>query len=234
MIKRIINYILKQRHYLSSDRYIKFLRSKGIKIGNNCIVFDPKSASIDFSRPSLLEIGDKVFLHKGITIMTHDFASYVFINKYNEFIPSHGKIKIGNNVWFGCNCTVLKGVTIGNNCIIGTGSVVTRNIPDNSVAIGSPAKVICSIDEYFEKRKREYKQEAIEFAKSIRERYQRSPRIEDFYDDFPAFVNGKNYQHYDYPYHHIFTLQEFEIWKKNHQSYYKTFEEFIHDINNYK
>lgn len=50
--------------------------------------------------------------------MTHDFASYVFVNKYNEFIPSHGKVKIGNNVWFGMNCTVLKGVTIGDNCIL--------------------------------------------------------------------------------------------------------------------
>lgn len=51
------------------------------------------------------------------------------------------------------NCTVLKGVTIGDNCIIGIGSIVTKDIPANSVAIGNPAKVVCSLDEYFEKRK---------------------------------------------------------------------------------
>lgn len=51
------------------------------------------------------------------------------------------------------NCTVLKGVTIGDNCIIGIGSIVTKDIPANSVAIGNPAKVVCSLDEYFEKEK---------------------------------------------------------------------------------
>ena len=105
MIKKLIQFIQSQKHYLSSDRYIAFLKSKGIKIGNNCIALYPRSISIDVSRPTLLEIGDNVFLHKGTTIMTHDFASYVFVNKYNEFIPSHGKVKIGNNVWFGMNCT---------------------------------------------------------------------------------------------------------------------------------
>lgn len=97
--------------------------------------------------------------------MTHDFASYVFVNKYNEFIPSHGKVKIGNNVWFGMNCTVLKGVTIGDNCIIGIGSIVTKDIPANSVAIGNPAKVVCSLDEYFEKRKKQYLKECVDYAK---------------------------------------------------------------------
>lgn len=72
MIKKLIQFIQNQKHYLSSDRYIAFLKSKGIKIGNNCIALYPRSISIDVSRPTLLEIGDNVFLHKGTTIMTHD------------------------------------------------------------------------------------------------------------------------------------------------------------------
>lgn len=51
-------------------------------------------------------------------------------------------IIVGNNVWIGGNVTVLPGVVIGDNCVIGAGSVVTKDIPDNSLAVGNPRKVI--------------------------------------------------------------------------------------------
>lgn len=56
-------------------------------------------------------------------------------------------ITIGDNVWLASNVTVCSGVTIGNNCVIGAGSVVTRDIPDNSLAVGVPAKVLRKITE---------------------------------------------------------------------------------------
>lgn len=56
-------------------------------------------------------------------------------------------ISVGNNVWIGGNVTVLPGVTIGNNVTIGAGSVVTRDIPDKTLAVGNPYRVIKSIDE---------------------------------------------------------------------------------------
>ena len=55
-------------------------------------------------------------------------------------------ITVGNNVWFGGNVVVLPGVTIGNNVTIGAGSVVTKDIPDNVVAVGNPCKVIKFIE----------------------------------------------------------------------------------------
>lgn len=56
-------------------------------------------------------------------------------------------IKVGDNCWLASNVTVCPGVTIGNNCVIGAGAVVTRDIPDNSLALGVPAKVIRKITE---------------------------------------------------------------------------------------
>ena len=51
-------------------------------------------------------------------------------------------IRVGNNVWIGAQVCVLPGVSIGNNCVIGAGSVVTHDIPDNSLAVGNPCRVV--------------------------------------------------------------------------------------------
>ena len=59
------------------------------------------------------------------------------------------RIKVGDNVYIGRGATICMGVTIGNNCIIGAGAIVTKDIPDNSVAVGVPARRIKSIDEYY-------------------------------------------------------------------------------------
>ena len=149
-------YIDRIKYYLArrkSSSFVKFLQSKGVSIGKGTVILHPRTVTIDYSRPSLLSIGENVRLNKDITIQTHDFASMVFVNRDCEFIPSFAPICIGNNVYFGQKCTVLKGVTIGDNCIIGFGSVVTKDIPSNSVAVGQPAKVICSLDDYLAKRK---------------------------------------------------------------------------------
>lgn len=58
---------------------------------------------------------------------------------------------VGNDVYIGNDVIILPGVNIGNKVVIGAGAVVTKDIPDNSVAVGVPARVIESADEYFEK-----------------------------------------------------------------------------------
>lgn len=62
-----------------------------------------------------------------------------------------GCIKVGNNCFIGHSVIILPGVTIGDNVIIGAGSIVTRDIPSDSVVAGIPAKVVCSLDGYYEK-----------------------------------------------------------------------------------
>ena len=230
ILKKIIFKLIGKAHRDSSESYIDYLRRCGIKIGKGCIVNSPQNITIDTSRPELLEIGDNVLLHKGTIILTHDFASRTFVNLYNDFVPSHGRIKIGNNVWLGENVTILKNVEIGDNVVIGTGSLVVKSIPENSVAVGRPAKVICTIQDYYTKRRVQFVDEAIDYALAIYDSG-RVPQIEDFYDDYPAFVDGHNWQEYDYPYFKVFTHDQFEIWKENHHAPFNGFDEFMKEVN---
>lgn len=226
MIKRIIKSFYRLYYTSSSKRFLAYLRKQGIKVGDGTIIWDPKHIQIDTTRPELLEIGENVFLHKGTIILTHDWASWCFINSDAEFYPSHERIKIGSNVWLGENVTILKGVTIGNNVIIGIGTIVTKDIPSNSIVAGIPAKVVGTYDDYLAKRSMAYVNEAIDYAKAILESG-REPQVEDFYDDYPCFVDGRNYQDYDYPYSRVFSKAQFEIWKNNHRAPFNGFHEFI-------
>ena len=65
----------------------------------------------------------------------------------NTFIEKAKPIKVGNNVWFGGNVVVLPGVTIGDNAVIGAGSVVVKDIPANHLAVGNPCKPIREIEQ---------------------------------------------------------------------------------------
>ena len=232
MIKKLWNKFYRMYYTSSSDRYVKYLRKRGVRIGGGTKFRSPETVEIDTSRPELLEIGENVFIHKGNVIMTHDWAGWCFINTHKEFYPSHAKVKIGNNVWFGENVCVCKGVTIGDNCIIGIGSVVTKSIPANSVAAGVPARVICTYDEYVEKRSKQYMQEAVEYGKAILDSG-REPTIADFYDDYPCFVDGSNYKDYPYPYMNVFeNKKNFEQWCRNHKKKFDGFEDFMHFVKN--
>ena len=123
------------------------LISMGMKVGKNFgrlngVILDP-------SHCWLIEIGDNVTMAPRVHILCHDASTKKFIN-YTKI----GRVTIGNNVFIGAETVVLPGVTIGNNVIIGANSTVTHDIPDNSVVVGSPARVLCSLDEYIEKEKK--------------------------------------------------------------------------------
>lgn len=225
-IKSVLENIKLRWARTSSRRYISFLREKGVKIGENIwMSADVKSVSIDITRPSLIEIGNNVRLNKNLTIMTHDGGYYVLLNKYKEFISASGKVKIGNNVYFGRNCSVFKNVTIGDNVIIGNGSIVTKSIPSNSVAVGAPARVVGTIQDYYEKRKKLQIGEALAYAKSIQERFNRRPRIEEFWEEFPLFLNG------DDDYSELRMRRQlgpaYENFKKNNKAVFNGFDEFL-------
>ena len=104
---------------------------------------------IDSLYPWLIEIGSDIQFAPGVTILAHDASTQIPLGK-----AKIGRFKIGNCVFIGVNSTVLCNTTIGNNVIIGAGSIVTSDIPSNSVYAGNPAKFICTFDEYIEKNRK--------------------------------------------------------------------------------
>lgn len=175
--------------YSNSEKYINYLRNLGCKIGERTVIFEPKNTLIDTSRPWLIKIGDDVKITRNVTILTHGYDFVVLRNIYNEVLGSSGKVTIGDNVFIGMNSTILKGVNIGSNVIIGANSLVNSNIPDNVVVTGNPARIIMTIQEYYEKRKKEYMDEAKELAVTYYERYHQVPPINIFYEFYYLFLD---------------------------------------------
>ena len=197
MIKKIKKYI--QRFWVrrNSNSFITYLRSKGVTIGENCIMRSPSTTRIDLQRPELITIGNNVDMNMNFQIMTHDWGSLVFRAKYHDFINSTGKVVIGNNIYFGTDVIVLKGVTIGDNCIIGAGSIITKSIPANSVAAGIPCRVVCSLEDYYKKRKTLALNEAVERVKLFEKRWGRKPLPKEVREEFIYYVNSQNVARYE-------------------------------------
>lgn len=108
------------------------------------------------SEPWLIELGNHVEISLRVTFLTHDGATWCFRDKkrYKDVIR-YGKIIIDDNCFIGANVTILPGVHIGRNTVVGASSVVTKDLEPNSVYAGNPAKRISSIEDYAEKCLRE-------------------------------------------------------------------------------
>jgi acetyltransferase-like isoleucine patch superfamily enzyme len=128
--------------------YAKYL---GVNFGNNVRITGNPSFG---SEPYLISIGDNVTITLGVIFHNHDGGVGVLRNKYPG-IDIIKPIKIGSNVFIGSNSTIMPGVTVGDNVIIGASSVVSKDIPNNVVAVGVPAKVIKTLEEYEQKALKE-------------------------------------------------------------------------------
>ena len=142
-----MNYIKELLYRFRGEYTTKKLIDMGMKVGQNFgrlngVILDP-------SHCWLIEIGDNVTMAPRVHILCHDASTKTFLG-YTKI----GRVTIGDNVFIGAESVVLPGVTIGNNVVIGANSTVTHDVPDNTVVAGSPAKVICSLDEYLAKERK--------------------------------------------------------------------------------
>jgi len=121
---------------------IRYARWLGVKVGENCRLIRVNYSS----EPYLITLGDHVSATY-VRFETHDGGVWVARNEHPE-LDIVKPIVVGNNVFIGFGAIILPGVVIGDNVVIGAGAVVTKDLPDNVVAVGIPAKVIKSVDEY--------------------------------------------------------------------------------------
>lgn len=82
----------------------------------------------------------------------HSWGGNVVRKEHPDF-DIFGRVKIGDWVYIGTNSLIMPGVTIGNNVLVAAGSVVTKSIPERMVVAGNPARIICTIEEYYERNK---------------------------------------------------------------------------------
>lgn len=215
-----------------SQTYVASLRKAGCKIGERVTFYRPMMTTIDTTRPWLIEIGDDVQITEGVTILTHGYDWSVLKRVYGDVIGSAGRVSIGNNVFIGMKTTILKGCRIGSNVIIGANSLVNKDIPDNCVAAGNPIKIVMTLEEYYEKRKREWVGEAVELVQKYRARYGREPDVMALREHFWLFSN--DYDSLPEPWKHVMTLvgNEAESREKfaNHTPMYPSLEEFLRSI----
>lgn len=140
MIRVMKELVYRLRGEYTTEKLIKM----GMKVGKNFgrlngVILDP-------SHCWLIEIGDNVTLAPRVHILCHDASTKVHLG-YTKI----GRVVIGNNVFIGAESIVLPNVKIGNNVIVGANSTVSRNIPDNVVVAGNPAKVIAPLSEYLKR-----------------------------------------------------------------------------------
>lgn len=167
--RKIISYLRKRGD--DETARIESLRNMGVSIGEDVHFYGGAHVFVDKNFPWMLSIGNHVHLTSGVHVICHDYSWIVGKNYYHELLGGIGKISIGNNVFIGTEAIVLMNSEIGDNVIIGAQSVVNGKIPSNCVAVGSPAKPVMSLEEYWNRRKSKQYDEAVQVVKEYKKRF---------------------------------------------------------------
>lgn len=132
---------------------VKYAKKIGVNMGEDIHIYGNASKMFG-TEPWAINLGNHVHITDEVRFINHDGGTLIF--RYQEpDLEITKKIIIGNYVYIGIKAIILPGVKIGNNCIIGAGAIVTHDIPDNSIAVGVPARVIKTTDEYLKKIRKE-------------------------------------------------------------------------------
>lgn len=144
---KVNNIIRAYRNFLSLPAWFSpwkgfrrvFHKLRGTKIGKNVEI--GYFVFIDNRYPELIEIEDNATITSNCTILAHDLSM-----RFIDGTEMVGKVVIKKSAFLGMNTTIMPGVTIGENCIIGCGSIVTTDTEKNSIYVGAPARKIKNLE----------------------------------------------------------------------------------------
>lgn len=145
-IFRILLKIDSLYHSFLNRASLEVAKYRGMKVGKS---FNMPDKIYFGTEPYLIEIGDNVNIAGGVRFVNHG-GTTTLLRKLPGYEEARilGRIKIGNNCTIGLNCVIMQDVQIGNNCILGANSVLSQSMPDNTVFIGNPAQLLCTIEDY--------------------------------------------------------------------------------------
>lgn len=156
-VKKLYEY--NNLHPLDRDARQAAIRGLLGKVGENCVVEQPLFCTYGYNTTvgdnfflnvngklmdsGKITIGNNVFIAPNVCIVTEEHA--MDVEQRIAGLEYTHPVTIGDNVWICTGAVILPGVTIGSNSVIGAGSIVTKDIPPNSLAVGNPCKVIRSL-----------------------------------------------------------------------------------------
>lgn len=151
--KRLINSLIMSLLPIGGGGIAKYIKKHGLygSVGEGCVIQKRKLPLYS----NLVHLGNNVVVASNVGFVTHD-AIHLMLNRMygeNAFVERIGCILVKDNVFIGSGTRILYGTMIGSNVIIGSDSLVNKDIPDNSVYAGVPARFICTFDEYVQKAK---------------------------------------------------------------------------------
>ena len=200
----------------------------GATIGNNLNVYSAKNTTIDETSLQHIFIGDNTQITAGVIILAHDYSYSVLGNIYGELPRQQKDTIIGKNVFIGMNSIILMGSNIGDNVIIGAGSVVSGHIPSNTVCAGNPAKIICSLDQFLVKGRTRFEESARCYYAGIKRKKQ-DVTEEDMIIYRSLFAEKSEMERY-IAYGKFRGVENEKIINMENYRKYKTFNDFMEDI----
>lgn len=167
MKRKILKILIKHYSFLrkigivSSKRYMrkitKYYSKLGIKFSGKPNWINP-DVYFDGREYSLISIGNNVTLSREVMFLVHDYSVYHVAKNLNKMDFNNNskilflkEISIGDNTFIGARASLLPGTKIGKNCIIGSCAVVKGEIPDNSIVIGNPSRIVTNVNDWIDK-----------------------------------------------------------------------------------